>query len=305
MMTTLFHRSAASCWFAGKPLVWGLLLLVLFAPFARADKLDEIRQRGTLIVGVKKDVALWGFMDPQSGELKGLEPDLARLVAENLGVKLSLVGLLTSERTDAVLSGKVDMLIATLSDTPERQKSMTLVLPHYQASGVNLLARKSDAFKSWGELRNRRVCTRRGAAYNRPITVDYGVDLIALYGNAMSLASLRDGRCSAMLDIDISIVAMLQSPQWAQNFEMPLPTLYNVLWSIALAPTERAGALEKTVSKLVLGWHRDGVLQALERHWGIPSSVYLKNMHEAWSRKLGGKWFCGDEVTSGTPLECL
>ncbi len=282
-----------------------LLLLALVVPCARADKLDEIRQRGSLIVGVKKDVALWGFKDPVSGEIKGLEPDLARLIADHLGVKLQLVGLLTSERTDALLSGKIDMLIATLSDTPERQKSLTLVLPHYQASGVNLLARKSDRFKSWSELRNRRICSRRGAAYNRPITVNYGADVIALYGNTTSQAALRDGRCAAMLDIDISIVAMLQTPQWANNFEMPLPTLFNVLWSIALVPAERAGALEKIVSGQVISWHRNGVLQSLERKWGIPESVYLKDMRAVWQRKVGDKWYCGEAITPATPTECL
>jgi len=283
----------------------GLLLSVgLIAP-VWADKLDEIRQRGTLIVGVKKDVALWGFIDPVSKEIKGLEPDLAKLMAEHLGVKLQLVGLLTSERIDALLSGRVDMLIATMADSPERQKEMALVLPHYQASGVNLLARKSDRFKSWSELRNRRICSRRGAAYNRPITVNYGADVIALFGNAMSQASLRDGRCAAMLDIDISIVAMLQNPLWAKDFEMPLPTLFNVLWSIALAPSERAGALEKIVSKQIIDWHRTGVLQSLEGKWGIPATAYLKEMRELWQRKTDGKWYCGEEITASTPAECL
>jgi polar amino acid transport system substrate-binding protein len=285
-------------------LLLGLLLLGTCARVAWADALDAIRARGTLIVGVKKDVPLWGLLDPSSGQIKGLEPDLAQLLADHLGVKLKLVGVLTSERADAVVSGKVDVLIATLSDTPERRQIMTLVQPHYYASGVNLLARKSEHFKEWTALRNRRVCGRRGAFYNRLITVTYGTDVIALYGNDLSFAALRDGRCSALLHDDIAIVAILQKPDWARDFEMPLTSLYHVPWSIALAPGERGGQLEKIISRLVTGWHRDAVLTKLEEKWGMPSAAYLKEKQISWQRKENGKWFCGDELTDRSPLEC-
>jgi polar amino acid transport system substrate-binding protein len=287
----------------------GIILLCLgllgLPSLAHADALARIKASGTLVVGVKKDVPLWGLLDASTGQIRGLEPDLAKRVADHLGVKLKLVGVLTSERTDAVISGRVDMLIATLSDTPERRQAMTLVLPHYYASGVNLLARKAEGFKAWTDLRNRRVCGRRGAFYNRPITLTYGTDVIALYGNDLSFAALRDGRCSALLHDDIAIVAMLQNPTWKRDFEMPLPTLYTVPWSIALAPQERGGALEKLVSDLVISWHRQGVLQSLEASWGVLPTDYLKEKQAIWQRKVNGAWYCGDRINASTPIECL
>ncbi|TXT38689.1 MAG: amino acid ABC transporter substrate-binding protein [Comamonadaceae bacterium] len=298
----LIRRTTRVC---SQLLGWLLGLGMLLAQPTWADTLDNIKARGVLRVGVKKDVPLWGMLDPASGEIKGFEPDLARLVAAELGVKLQLVGVQTSERAEAVITGRVDMLIATLSDTPERRKSMTLVLPHYYSSGVNLLARKAEGFKNWNDLRNRRVCGRRGAFYNRLVTVTYGIDLIALYGNELTAAALRDGRCSALLHDDIAIVAMLQSTSWARDFEMPMPTLYNVPWSIALAPSERGGALENIVSRLVVGWHRSGLLRDMETQWGVPPTAYLKDKHDTWRRKLNGEWFCGATSTSSTPLECL
>ncbi len=308
MMSQLFLKIGGHAVrrFPGKLLLETLSLLILcgFAQSGWTDTLNSIKTRGSLIVGVKKDVPLWGLLDPVNGEIKGLEPDLAKLVAEQLGVKLKLIGVLTSERTEAVVSGRVDMLIATLSDTPERRQAMTLVLPHYYASGVNLLARKSERFKDWSDLRNRRVCSRRGAFYNRPITVTYGADVIAVYGNDLSFAALRDGRCSALVHDDIAIVTLLQSPLWAHDFEMPLTSLYHVPWAIALAPSERGGTFEKLVSKLVVAWHREGILEKYEAKWGVPSTTYLKEKHDIWQRKVNGKFFCGDEMSSITPVEC-
>src|SRR5579871_565646 len=72
-------------------LLAGMLLatgwLALGGDGARADDLATIRQRGTLIVGVKEDYPPFGFRSP-SGEIVGIEPALAADVAKSLGVKL-------------------------------------------------------------------------------------------------------------------------------------------------------------------------------------------------------------------------
>jgi polar amino acid transport system substrate-binding protein len=277
----------------------------LLAWSAAADTLADVRQRGTLVVGVKKDVPLWGQLDPASGRIVGFEPDLAQLVADDLGVKLKLVGVLTAERVDALTSKRIDVLIATLSDTPERRQALDLVAPHYYSSGVNLLARKTERFADWSDLKNRRVCGRRGAFYNRPVTVAYGADIVALYSNAWAKASLREGRCAALLYDDTAIAAMLQDSAWSGEFTMPLKTIFAAPWSIALAPGERGGALEQRLSQLIASWHRSGRLLALERQWHIPPTKFLADMNRVWTRRSAAGWYCGETVTPATPQECL
>jgi polar amino acid transport system substrate-binding protein len=51
-----------------------------------AQTLDKVKQRGVLVVGTKADYKPFGFRDP-SGAIVGFEPDLARDVAERLGVR--------------------------------------------------------------------------------------------------------------------------------------------------------------------------------------------------------------------------
>lgn len=272
---------------------------------AAADTMDAIRQRGELVVGVKRDVPLWGHADPATGRLVGMEPDLALDLAARLGVRLRLVGLLSAERQDALDQRRVDLLLATLSDTPERRQRMTMVLPHYYASGVNVLARRQWAFRAWEDLRNRRVCGRRGAYYNRPMTVSAGLDLIALYDNRRSIAALREGRCDAVLYDDTNIIAMLQEERWSREFEMPLPTLYVVPWAIALHREEAGGRLAQALSQAVIDWHRAGLILELERKWGIPPSGHAMRLRAAWLRRTPSGYHCGDAVGPGTPGECL
>src|ERR1700733_1946700 len=54
-----------------------------------AQTLDKIKERGVLVVGTKADYKPFGFRDP-TGAIIGFEPDLAREVADRLGVKLQL-----------------------------------------------------------------------------------------------------------------------------------------------------------------------------------------------------------------------
>ena len=278
---------------------------VLAQAQAPADLLDQIKARGKLIVGVKRDVLLWGFLNPKSNRIEGLEPDLAKDLADRLGVQLELVGLITAERIEAINSRRVDVMIATLSDTEERRKLMTLVQPHYYSSGVNILARKTEGFKNWTDLRNRRVCGRRGAFYNRAVTVEYGADIVALYGNELAKAALRDGRCSAYLFDDTSISALLTDPAWGAQYEMPLTTINSAPWSVALHKSEGGGRLEALVSAAIVDWHRSGLVVKLEKKWSILDSAFVKNMNALWSRKSNERWHCGEKINAQTPKECL
>ena len=79
--------------------IMGVLLFFSLASAQAADGVDAIKQRGTLLVGVKADYKPFGFRDPQ-GNIVGIEPDLAGDVAKRLGVKLELVPVNASNRSE-------------------------------------------------------------------------------------------------------------------------------------------------------------------------------------------------------------
>ena len=62
---------------------------------ASADVLDTIKERGKLIVGVKADYIPYGYLDT-SGAIIGIEPDLAKDVADKLGVDVEYVPVVSS-----------------------------------------------------------------------------------------------------------------------------------------------------------------------------------------------------------------
>src|SRR5437660_11799888 len=99
---------------------FALAASLALAHAATAQTLEKIRQRGTIIVGVKADYKPFGFRDP-SGNIVGFEPDLAKDVADLLGVKLQLEPVVSSNRMQFLQQGKIDLMIATMNDTNDRR----------------------------------------------------------------------------------------------------------------------------------------------------------------------------------------
>src|SRR3954463_12267081 len=115
-----------------------VIAALVSAPLLAQSSLDDIKKRGTLIVGVKADYKPFGFRDP-SGAIVGIEPELGADVAAKLGVKLELVPVVSSNRMEFLKQGKTALMIATMSDTAERRKIVQVIEPLYYADFVNVM----------------------------------------------------------------------------------------------------------------------------------------------------------------------
>ncbi len=261
---------------------WASALLVglLLPALASADALQDIKSKGVLVVGTKADYRPFGFLDP-SGKIVGFEPDLAADVAKRLGVKLELVPVVAANRMQFLQQGKIDLMIATMSDTPERRKIVQIVEPDYYASGTNVMAKKSEHLKSWDQLRGKKVCLIQGAFYNKELQEKYGVEGVAFPGTAEALTALRNGNCVGFAYDDTAIVGELQKPEWG-DYEMPLSSILVQPWGIAVKLGEKGFA--DYLSKVVTDWHKSGMIGQLEKKWGIKPTEFAQQMHEKYAR---------------------
>jgi len=260
-----------------------ILGLALAAAPAAAQTLEKIKQRGVIVVGSKADYKPFGFRDP-SGAIVGFEPDIAREVAAKLGVKLELEPVVSSNRMQFLQQGKIDLMIATMNDKPDRRQVVGIIEPLYYASGVNVLANKKAGLKTWEQLKGQKVCGIQGAWYNKPVAEKYGADFVAFKGQTEAEVALLQGNCIGWVYDDTAFAERLADPKWAE-FEMTLPTIMEEPWGLAVKLEERDGAWGKFMAQTLEEWHRSGKLIELEKKWNIPASAYLKKMHEQYSKK--------------------
>lgn len=268
---------------AGAVAAVGVLTSAVSADAAN-DRFKKVLERGKLVVGVKADYKPWGFRDP-SGKLVGMEVDLAKDVADTLGVKLELVPVQSSNRMQFLQQGKIDLMIATMSDRTDRRKIVGIVDPNYYTSGTNVLAKKG-AVKKWADLTGKPVCGKQGAFYNKAISKRYKAKIVAFVGNAEAKQALRDGKCVAWVYDDSSIMADLASGDW-NSYEMPLATEDDNPWGLAVPLKERDGIWGRFMSGMIYHWHSSGKLLDLEKKWGIQPTEYVKKMRDKFAFEHG------------------
>src|SRR6202020_3515734 len=131
-----------------------------------AQTLDKIKKDGVLVVGTKADYKPFGFRNP-TGAIIGFEPDLAKDVADRLGVKLQVEPVVSANRMQFLQQGKIDLMLATMNVTEERRKTVGILDPSYYASGVNVFANRKAGLKRWEQLKDQKVCGIQGAFFNK------------------------------------------------------------------------------------------------------------------------------------------
>lgn len=111
---------------------------VVTASNASAQTTDEIVKRGKIQIGVCTEAVPVCFLNDKQ-ESVGFEIDLAKMLAERMGVELELVQVPGASRIQYLLAGKVDILIAFLGVTPERALQVDYSQPYF-TSDSNVLA---------------------------------------------------------------------------------------------------------------------------------------------------------------------
>ena len=251
------------------------------------DTWKKVMERGKMVVGVKADYKPWGFRN-SDGAIVGMEADMAQAAADAMGVKLEMVAVQSSNRMQFLEQGKIDMMIATMSDRPDRRKIVGIVQPNYYTSGTNIMAPKALGFKKWEDLKGKPVCGKQGAFYNKVVTERYGVKVVAFTGNAEAKQALRDKKCVAWVYDDSSIGSDLSSGNFDQ-FEMPLNSEDDNPWGLAVPLKEKDCIFGNFMSGLTFNMHQSGKLIELEKKWGIKPTAYLAKQKELAKDWLEGK----------------
>ena len=245
------------------------------------DVWNKVMKRGKMVVGVKADYKPWGYRDT-SGNIVGMEVDMAKIAADAMGVELEVVAVQSSNRMQFLENGKIDLMIATMSDRPDRRKIVGITQPNYYTSGTNIMSPKALGLSKWEELQGKPVCGKQGAFYNKIVTDRYGAKVTAFTGNAEAKQALRDKKCIAWVYDDSSIMSDLSSGNW-NDFEMPLASEDDNPWGLAVPLAEKDCIFGNFMSGLTYNLHQSGKLMELEKKWGIQPTQYLKDQNKRFA----------------------
>ncbi|WIM99212.1 glutamate ABC transporter substrate-binding protein [Actinoplanes oblitus] len=171
----------------------------------------RIVARGRLIVGIDQNAYLFGYRDPNTGDLVGFEIDIARAMAKALfgdARKIQFLAITTADRIPVLQSGKADMVVRTMTMTCERWQQVSFST-EYLTSHQRLLVRKGSGIREFTDLGGRKVCATRGStsivtiaeqpAKPIPVATDSTLDCLVM---------LQQGQVDAVSTIDVLLAGL-------------------------------------------------------------------------------------------------
>lgn len=121
------------------------------------------QKNGTLKVGVRDDIVVLGYLSPTTGQYYGLEIDLAKELADDLGYAgVEFVTVNPENRKDMLLNGDVDCLIATYSIEESRLKNFDFS-PAYYTDHTSVMVEKSSLIGHLEDLVGKKIGVLEGA----------------------------------------------------------------------------------------------------------------------------------------------
>lgn len=108
--------------------------------------LDEIKESGTINIGVFSDKNPFGYVD-ENGEYQGYDIYFANRIGEDLGVKVNFVSTEAANRIEYLQTGKVDVILANFTVTDERKEEVDFALP-YMNVALGVVSRNDNVIES-------------------------------------------------------------------------------------------------------------------------------------------------------------
>jgi polar amino acid transport system substrate-binding protein len=244
------------------------LCAVLSATGAHAgEALDHILKAKEVRIAVPVDYPPYGSVGPDMAP-RGLDIDVANLMAEKLGVKLQLVPVTAPNRVAYLQSGKADFTISSLGKTAEREKVIDYSIaysPFFDA----VFGAKALQAKTMDELAGKSVSVTRGSMQDKELT-DMAPQAITkrFEDNNSTISAFLSGQ-TQMVAIGTTVAAALKEKNPALDIELKviLSNAPNYIGMVKDQPELRA-----RVNEIIRTAKADGTLDAISQKWlGAPA----------------------------------
>ncbi len=247
------------------------LLLTSCGKKPEKDALTLIKEKDVLVVGVKQDSKPFGFISRKTGRNEGFDIDIAKYIAkEILGgeQKVKFVPVTSNTRIEAITSGEVDMVIATMSVTPQRQYLIDFSEPYYIAGQTAVVKEDSD-IHTFSDLKKRTTIVVLGSTAEQNIRrITPTAKLVGYKDYKEAFDAFLEGKGDALSTDDTILSGFLAEHK---GYRMLKHRISHEPYAIGIKQYDDK-KLKKTIDVIVVRMKRDGTIKKLEEKWHLNNS---------------------------------
>jgi len=253
---------------SGKSLT-ALALLAALSFSAHADKLADIKAAGVVKVATFDANPPFGAVDPKTHEIVGYDVDFARALAKSLGVKLQLVATNPANRIPLLQSGKVDLIVADITITPERAQVIDFSIPYFVTGQQFLVpAESADKLDAYSKAR---IGAVKGTTGEQALHQRFPRSRVLAYDDIpLALTALRNGNVQAITQDSTILAGLLAQAPDKAKFKI-LPDLLSKE-EIGVGVTKGESALLQAVNDELVKLEKSGEAAKIYDTWFGPQT---------------------------------
>ncbi|GAA5786945.1 cysteine ABC transporter [Chitiniphilus shinanonensis] len=246
-----------------KRLLAALALIALGTQALAADLLDTVKARGALNVALEGTYPPFNFKDKQ-GQLTGFEVELARALAQKLGVKAQFTTGEWSGLLAGLQAGKFDVVINQVGDSAKRREVFDFSIP-YTYSSAQLIVRRDEkrVFKSLDDLKGKKLGLGLGTNYAEFAKSVPGIDVKTYPGAPEYLQDLAQGRLDAALNDSLMIPFAIKESKLPVKAGAPVGEVVTSAIPFAKGNPKFKAAIDQALKALIA----DGSFRKLSLKW--------------------------------------
>lgn len=249
-----------------KRILSALLALFLLAALltvgasAEEDLLQTIQSRGTIIVGLEGDWAPWSFVD-ENDELMGFDVEVARAIAEKLGVEAEIIPGEWDGLFAGMDAGRYDMVVNGVEVTPERTEKYDFADPYAYIRTALIVRGDNEDIKTFEDLKGKKTANSIASTYMN-LAEEYGATCYGVDTLDETLTMVLQGRVDATLNAIVSYTDYLaQHPDANLKVVATTEDASNV--AIPMRKGDETASLLEAVNKAIAELHEEGVISEL------------------------------------------
>jgi polar amino acid transport system substrate-binding protein len=233
------------------------------------DTFDIVKKRGTLIVGVKDASPGFGYIDPKTRQIVGYDCDFAAYIAKKMGVKLELKGVTSAARIPQLQAGNIDLVIATLTYTPERAKQVDFSYTYF-ITGQKFLVKKGTV-KSLADLDGKKIGTAKGTTseQNAAKALPHAT-ILSFDDYPQAFLALQQGKVAAVTTDESILAGILGKAPNKDQYEIANFRISDEPYGIAMR--KDSPKMLKFVDDTLLEMEKNGTAKKIWDKWFNPKS---------------------------------
>ena len=247
-----------------------LVCAISFAGAAQADRLADIKARGSLICATLTANEPLGFPDPQTRKIVGFDVDMCEALARQMGLKLEHKGISVEARVPELSLGRVDVVSAAFGYTKERAEQVDFTSSHYQTP-IKLIVPVDSGLDKVSDLADKKISAIKGSTLELFARRTLPNATILTFQDApTAFLALSQGKVQAMSQTQTGGIRYVNETEGKYKF-----TEGSLAWEpTALGVKKGEPELLDTVNGALDTLEKSGVIDSLWVKWYGPSTKY-------------------------------